>query len=61
MTHLSTSPRPEPGVDPGSRPGLDSYGAALPDEAGVFLCRDEFEAGFFVRMNNTGGPWMCGR
>jgi hypothetical protein len=22
----------------------------------VFLCRDEFEAGFFVRMNNTGGP-----
>jgi hypothetical protein len=27
----------------------------------VFLCRDEFEAGFFVRINNTGGPvdvWM---
>jgi hypothetical protein len=22
----------------------------------VFLCRDEFEAHFFVDMNNTGGP-----
>jgi hypothetical protein len=33
----------------------------VPEEAGVFSCRAEFEAGFFVRMNNTGGPWMCGR
>jgi hypothetical protein len=24
--------------------------------AGVYLCRDDFEASFFVRMNNTGGP-----
>ena len=22
----------------------------------MFLCRDEFEADFFVRINNTGGP-----
>lgn len=59
---------PEPGDDPGSRPGLDSYAGGpgyrrspVPEEAGVFSCRDEFEAGSFVRMNNTGGPWMCGR
>ena len=31
-------------------------GSSAPEEAGVFLCRDEGEAGFFVRMNNTGGP-----
>jgi|SRR5450631_3785561 hypothetical protein len=31
-------------------------GSPVPEEDGVFLCRDEFEAGFFVRMNNTGGP-----
>lgn len=23
---------------------------------GVFLCRDEFEAAWFVQMNNTSGP-----
>jgi hypothetical protein len=28
------------------------------EEEGVFLCRDEFEAGFFVRMNNTGAQRM---
>jgi hypothetical protein len=28
----------------------------VPEEEGVFLCRDEFEAGFFVQINNTGGP-----
>jgi hypothetical protein len=22
----------------------------------VFVCRDDFEAGFFVDLNNTGGP-----
>lgn len=27
-----------------------------PEAEGVFLCRDESEASFFVRMNNTGGP-----
>jgi hypothetical protein len=31
-------------------------GSTAPEQEGVFLCRDEFEAGFFVRMNNTGGP-----
>ena len=31
-------------------------GSAKPEASGVFLCRDEFEASFFVRMNNTGGP-----
>ena len=27
-----------------------------PEENGVFLCRDEFEARFFTDLNNTGGP-----
>jgi hypothetical protein len=31
-------------------------GSPVPEEDGVFLCRDESEAGFFVGMNNTGGP-----
>lgn len=31
-------------------------GSSVPEEEGVFLCRDESEADFFVRMNNTGGP-----
>jgi hypothetical protein len=31
-------------------------GSSAPEENGIFLARDEFEAGFFVRMNNTGGP-----
>lgn len=31
-------------------------GSTRPEADGVFLCRDEFTAGFFVRMNNTGGP-----
>jgi hypothetical protein len=31
-------------------------GSTEPEERGVFLCRDEFEARFFVDMNNTGGP-----
>ena len=38
----------------GAAPGI--AGSPVPEEDGVFLCRDEFEAGFFVRMNNTGGP-----
>ncbi len=36
-------------------------GSTTAEQEGVFLCRDEFEAGFIVRMNNTGGPvdvWM---
>lgn len=31
-------------------------GSMAPEEEGVFLCRDEFEAHFFVGINNTGGP-----
>jgi len=31
-------------------------GSMTPEEKGVFLCRDEFEARFFVGLNNTGGP-----
>ena len=31
-------------------------GSTVPEADGVFLCRDEFEAGFFVQINNTGGP-----
>jgi hypothetical protein len=38
----------------GAAPGI--AGGAVPEEEGVFLCRDEFEAGFFVQMNNTDGP-----
>lgn len=38
----------------GAAPGI--AGSLTPEEEGVFLCRDEFEADFFVRINNTGGP-----
>jgi len=38
----------------GAAPGI--AGSTAPEQEGVFLCRDEFEAGFFVRINNTGGP-----
>ncbi len=31
-------------------------GSAAPEADGAFLCADEFEARFFVGMNNTGGP-----
>jgi hypothetical protein len=31
-------------------------GSMAPEAEGVFLCADDFEAGFFVQMNNTGGP-----
>jgi hypothetical protein len=31
-------------------------GSDQPEEAGVFLCRNETEAHWFVAMNNTGGP-----
>lgn len=27
-----------------------------PEEEGCFLCRAEWEADWFVQMNNTGGP-----
>lgn len=38
----------------GAAPGI--AGSAVPEADGVFLCPDEFTAGFFIRMNNTGGP-----
>ncbi|HEY6276534.1 MAG TPA: hypothetical protein VIX86_09405 [Streptosporangiaceae bacterium] len=38
----------------GAAPGI--AGSVVPEEHGVFLCRDEFEAGWFVQMNSTGGP-----
>lgn len=31
-------------------------GSLAPEVAGVFLCRDELEAEWFARTNNTGGP-----
>jgi hypothetical protein len=37
----------------GAAPGI--AGSAAPEEQGVFLCRDLFEAGFYVQINNTGG------
>ncbi len=38
----------------GAAPGI--AGSRAPEAEGIFLCLDEFEAGMFVRMNNTGGP-----
>lgn len=38
------------------RAAVGIAGSALPECEGCFLARDEFEADFFVRMNNTGGP-----
>jgi len=38
----------------GAAPGI--AGSMSPEEEGIFLCRDEFEARFFIDMNNTGGP-----
>jgi hypothetical protein len=35
---------------------LGIAGSSRPEEDGVFLCLGEFDVGFFVRMNNTGGP-----
>ena len=36
----------------GAAPGI--AGSSAPEAEGVFLC-DEFEVGFFLSMNNTGG------
>jgi hypothetical protein len=35
-------------------PGI--AGSTAPEKEGCFLCRAEWEADWFVRMNNTGGP-----
>lgn len=31
-------------------------GSTAPEQAAIFLCFSELEAGFFIDMNNTGGP-----
>ena len=31
-------------------------GSPIPETTGIYLCRDEGEVDWFVRMNNTGGP-----
>ncbi|MEU9560057.1 hypothetical protein [Streptomyces fumanus] len=38
----------------GAAPGI--AGSRRPEVEGIFLCRSEEEAGFFLRINNTGGP-----
>ena len=35
-------------------PGI--AGSEWPEEEGSFVCINEFEVSFFVRVNNTGGP-----
>lgn len=35
-------------------PGI--AGSLRPEEEGCFVCVDEFEVSFFLRINNTGGP-----
>jgi hypothetical protein len=35
---------------------LGIAGSVDPEQPGVFLCDDEYEVDWFVRMNNTGGP-----
>jgi hypothetical protein len=35
-------------------PGI--AGSIEPEQDGIFLCRDRFDADFFVSVNNTGGP-----
>lgn len=37
-------------------PACGIAGSPRPEEQGVFLCSDEYEASYFVDMNNTGGP-----
>jgi len=38
----------------GTTPGI--AGSTLPEQHGCFVCLDEWEIDWFVRMNNTGGP-----
>lgn len=37
----------------GAAPGV--AGSTSPEVEGCFLCLDEFEADWFIRLNNTGG------
>ena len=38
----------------GAAPGI--AGSPVPEQEGAFLADGEFSVGFFLRMNNTGGP-----
>jgi hypothetical protein len=38
----------------GAAPGI--AGSRRPEVEGIFLCLDQSEADWFVRLNNTGGP-----
>ncbi|MFD7966796.1 hypothetical protein ACFV5J_39050 [Streptomyces zaomyceticus] len=38
----------------GAAPGI--AGSSRPEVEGIFVCRNEEEAGFFLQINNTGGP-----
>src|ERR1035441_5091040 len=38
----------------GAAPGI--AGSRLPEEEGVFLCRDEVEVAWFVRIHTAGAP-----
>jgi hypothetical protein len=38
----------------GDAPGI--AGSLHPEQEGCFICLDEGEAEWFLRMNNTGGP-----
>ncbi|MFB6837575.1 hypothetical protein [Streptomyces sp. NPDC056361] len=38
----------------GAAPGI--AGSRRPEVEGIFVCRGEEEAGFFLQINNTGGP-----
>jgi hypothetical protein len=31
-------------------------GSGAPEQEGCFVCLDEFEADWFIRLNDTGGP-----
>ncbi|MFF4899764.1 hypothetical protein [Streptomyces sp. NPDC001068] len=38
----------------GAAPGI--AGSRRPEVEGIFVCRDEGDVGFFLHLNNTGGP-----
>ncbi|MEU4562729.1 hypothetical protein AB0F72_30495 [Actinoplanes sp. NPDC023936] len=38
----------------GAAPGI--AGSRRPEVEGVFLCAERWEADWFIRLNNTGGP-----
>ena len=46
----------EHGLDSERMAAVGIAGSPTPEVPGVYLCRDEVEADWFVSMNNTGGP-----